>query len=179
MNYFFKSYHTVSWKLTFHQLTFQFNIILYESVFMLSFYIRANVVRLQKITHIHFASRLFQWFKKCLLKQTNTFLSKNLCYLRLFSVYKWCINGKILNSYSNQFKYGGTLITFNQFDSCISNEHKFDLFSSDIHTEAVQAALAKHKEEKMALPMPTKRRSTYVQSPIDNCTPPGKIPHTI
>ncbi|XP_017575556.1 disco-interacting protein 2 homolog B-A isoform X4 [Pygocentrus nattereri] len=45
-------------------------------------------------------------------------------------------------------------------------------YRSDIHTEAVQAALAKHKEEKMALPMPTKRRSTYVQSPIDNCTPP-------
>ncbi len=49
------------------------------------------------------------------------------------------------------------------------------LFVSDIHTEAVQAALAKHKEEKMALPMPTKRRSAYVQSPIDNCTPPGNI----
>nr|XP_021329789.1 disco-interacting protein 2 homolog B-A isoform X3 [Danio rerio] len=47
-----------------------------------------------------------------------------------------------------------------------------DRYRSDIHTEAVQAALAKHKEEKMALPMPTKRRSTYVQSPIDNCTPP-------
>uniref|UniRef100_A0A3Q1I9V5 DMAP1-binding domain-containing protein n=1 Tax=Anabas testudineus TaxID=64144 RepID=A0A3Q1I9V5_ANATE len=48
------------------------------------------------------------------------------------------------------------------------------LFSihSDIHTEAVQAALAKHKEEKMALPMPTKRRSTYVQSPIETRTPP-------
>uniref|UniRef100_A0A3B3CJV6 Disco-interacting protein 2 homolog Ba n=1 Tax=Oryzias melastigma TaxID=30732 RepID=A0A3B3CJV6_ORYME len=41
-----------------------------------------------------------------------------------------------------------------------------------IHTEAVQAALAKHKEEKMALPMPTKRRSAFVQSPIDGCTPP-------
>uniref|UniRef100_A0A8C9WHH2 Disco-interacting protein 2 homolog Bb n=1 Tax=Scleropages formosus TaxID=113540 RepID=A0A8C9WHH2_SCLFO len=41
-----------------------------------------------------------------------------------------------------------------------------------IHTEAVQAALAKHKEQKMALPMPTKRRSAYVQSPVDNCTPP-------
>uniref|UniRef100_A0A6Q2ZFW9 DMAP1-binding domain-containing protein n=1 Tax=Esox lucius TaxID=8010 RepID=A0A6Q2ZFW9_ESOLU len=47
-----------------------------------------------------------------------------------------------------------------------------DRYRSDIHTEAVQAALAKHKEEKMALPMPTKRRSTYVQSPINNCTPP-------
>uniref|UniRef100_A0A8C2Z4V9 Disco-interacting protein 2 homolog Bb n=1 Tax=Cyclopterus lumpus TaxID=8103 RepID=A0A8C2Z4V9_CYCLU len=43
---------------------------------------------------------------------------------------------------------------------------------ADIHTEAVQAALAKHKEEKMALPMPTKRRSTYVQSPIETRTPP-------
>uniref|UniRef100_A0A8C9V4R7 Disco-interacting protein 2 homolog Bb n=1 Tax=Scleropages formosus TaxID=113540 RepID=A0A8C9V4R7_SCLFO len=43
---------------------------------------------------------------------------------------------------------------------------------TDIHTEAVQAALAKHKEQKMALPMPTKRRSAYVQSPVDNCTPP-------
>lgn len=45
-------------------------------------------------------------------------------------------------------------------------------YRSDIHTEAVQAALAKHKEEKMALPMPTKRRSAFVQSPIDTCTPP-------
>uniref|UniRef100_A0A8D0HMQ4 Disco interacting B n=1 Tax=Sphenodon punctatus TaxID=8508 RepID=A0A8D0HMQ4_SPHPU len=45
-------------------------------------------------------------------------------------------------------------------------------YRSDIHTEAVQAALAKHKEQKMALPMPTKRRSTFVQSPSDACTPP-------
>lgn len=45
---------------------------------------------------------------------------------------------------------------------------------ADIHTEAVQAALAKHKEEKMALPMPTKRRSTYVPSPIETRTPPGR-----
>uniref|UniRef100_A0AAV2M526 DMAP1-binding domain-containing protein n=1 Tax=Knipowitschia caucasica TaxID=637954 RepID=A0AAV2M526_KNICA len=47
-----------------------------------------------------------------------------------------------------------------------------DRYRSDIHTEAVQAALAKHKEEKIALPMPTKRRSTYVQSPINTRTPP-------
>uniref|UniRef100_A0AAQ5ZSY2 DMAP1-binding domain-containing protein n=1 Tax=Amphiprion ocellaris TaxID=80972 RepID=A0AAQ5ZSY2_AMPOC len=47
-----------------------------------------------------------------------------------------------------------------------------DRYRSDIHTEAVQAALAKHKEEKMALPMPTKRRSTYVPSPIETRTPP-------
>ncbi|KFO33492.1 Disco-interacting protein 2 like protein B [Fukomys damarensis] len=45
-------------------------------------------------------------------------------------------------------------------------------YRSDIHTEAVQAALAKHKEQKMALPMPTKRRSTFIQSPADACTPP-------
>uniref|UniRef100_A0A8C5C667 Disco-interacting protein 2 homolog Bb n=1 Tax=Gadus morhua TaxID=8049 RepID=A0A8C5C667_GADMO len=44
-------------------------------------------------------------------------------------------------------------------------------YRSDIHTEAVQAALAKHKEEKMALPMPTKRRSTYVPSPVETRTP--------
>uniref|UniRef100_A0A3B3ZPS2 DMAP1-binding domain-containing protein n=1 Tax=Periophthalmus magnuspinnatus TaxID=409849 RepID=A0A3B3ZPS2_9GOBI len=50
-----------------------------------------------------------------------------------------------------------------------------DRYRSDIHTEAVQAALAKHKEEKMALPMPTKRRSTYVQSPINTRTPPGSL----
>uniref|UniRef100_A0A672JJB2 Disco-interacting protein 2 homolog Bb n=1 Tax=Salarias fasciatus TaxID=181472 RepID=A0A672JJB2_SALFA len=49
-----------------------------------------------------------------------------------------------------------------------------DRYRSDIHTEAVQAALAKHKQEKMALPMPTKRRSTYVQSPINTRTPPGR-----
>lgn len=49
---------------------------------------------------------------------------------------------------------------------------------TDIHTEAVQAALAKHKEEKMALPMPTKRRSTYVPSPIETRTPPGRTKRT-
>uniref|UniRef100_A0A671XV01 Disco-interacting protein 2 homolog B-A-like n=1 Tax=Sparus aurata TaxID=8175 RepID=A0A671XV01_SPAAU len=53
-----------------------------------------------------------------------------------------------------------------------------DRYRSDIHTEAVQAALAKHKEEKMALPMPTKRRSTYVQSPIETRTPPGSDDET-
>ncbi|XP_062872276.1 disco-interacting protein 2 homolog B-A isoform X2 [Trichomycterus rosablanca] len=47
-----------------------------------------------------------------------------------------------------------------------------DRYRSDIHTEAVQAALAKHKEKKMALPMPTKRRSTFVHSALENCTPP-------
>ncbi|KAG5833881.1 hypothetical protein ANANG_G00280600 [Anguilla anguilla] len=42
-------------------------------------------------------------------------------------------------------------------------------FRSDIHTEAVQAALAKYKERKM--PMPSKRRSVLVQSSVEACTP--------
>uniref|UniRef100_A0AAX7SGB3 DMAP1-binding domain-containing protein n=1 Tax=Astatotilapia calliptera TaxID=8154 RepID=A0AAX7SGB3_ASTCA len=42
----------------------------------------------------------------------------------------------------------------------------------DVHTEAVQAALAKHKERKMAVPMPSKRRSLVVQSSMDAYTPP-------
>ncbi|XP_064162149.1 disco-interacting protein 2 homolog B-A [Anguilla rostrata] len=46
-----------------------------------------------------------------------------------------------------------------------------DRYRSDIHTEAVQAALALHKAQKMALPMPTKRRSTKAQSAITS-TPP-------
>ncbi|KAM5281322.1 disco-interacting protein 2 homolog A isoform 5-T5 [Ctenodactylus gundi] len=43
-------------------------------------------------------------------------------------------------------------------------------FRSDIHTEAVQAALAKYKERKM--PMPSKRRSALVHSSVDAHTPP-------
>ena len=41
-----------------------------------------------------------------------------------------------------------------------------------MHTEAVQAALAKYKERKM--PMPSKRRSVLVQSSVEACTPPGE-----
>lgn len=44
----------------------------------------------------------------------------------------------------------------------------------DVHTEAVQAALAKHKERKMAVPMPSKRRSLVVQTSMDAYTPPGR-----
>uniref|UniRef100_A0A4W5KH84 Disco interacting C n=1 Tax=Hucho hucho TaxID=62062 RepID=A0A4W5KH84_9TELE len=44
---------------------------------------------------------------------------------------------------------------------------------SYVHTEAVQAALAKQKERgKMAVPMPSKRRSLVVQSSMDAYTPP-------
>lgn len=49
---------------------------------------------------------------------------------------------------------------------------------SDVHTEAVQAALAKHKERKMAVPMPSKRRSLVVQTSMDAYTPPGMGPAT-
>lgn len=48
----------------------------------------------------------------------------------------------------------------------------------DVHTEAVQAALAKHKERKMAVPMPSKRRSLVVQTSMDAYTPPGMGPLT-
>ncbi|RXN07093.1 disco-interacting 2 -like protein [Labeo rohita] len=47
-------------------------------------------------------------------------------------------------------------------------------FRSDLHTEAVQAALAKYKERKM--PMPSKRRSVLVQSSVEACTPPVQHP---
>ncbi|XP_070945751.1 disco-interacting protein 2 homolog C-like isoform X5 [Macaca nemestrina] len=46
--------------------------------------------------------------------------------------------------------------------------------SHDVHTEAVQAALARHKERKMAVPVPSKRRSLVVQTSMDAYTPPGK-----
>ncbi|KAJ8350044.1 hypothetical protein SKAU_G00251740 [Synaphobranchus kaupii] len=59
----------------------------------------------------------------------------------------------------------------------VSKQHKTratnsrdERFRSDIHTEAVQAALAKYKERKM--PMPSKRRSVLVQSSVEACTPP-------
>uniref|UniRef100_A0A8C9G5B4 Disco interacting protein 2 homolog A n=1 Tax=Pavo cristatus TaxID=9049 RepID=A0A8C9G5B4_PAVCR len=42
--------------------------------------------------------------------------------------------------------------------------------SVDVHTEAVQAALAKYKERKM--PMPSKRRSVLVHSSVETYTPP-------
>ncbi|XP_070946063.1 disco-interacting protein 2 homolog C-like [Macaca nemestrina] len=51
-------------------------------------------------------------------------------------------------------------------------------FQMDVHTEAVQAALARHKEQKMAVPMPSKRRSLVVQTSMDAYTPPGhKVSH--
>ncbi|XP_033712185.1 disco-interacting protein 2 homolog A isoform X2 [Tursiops truncatus] len=43
-------------------------------------------------------------------------------------------------------------------------------FRSDVHTEAVQAALAKYKERKM--PMPSKRRSVLTHTAVEAYTPP-------
>ncbi|MBN3295176.1 DIP2A protein, partial [Amia calva] len=51
-----------------------------------------------------------------------------------------------------------------------STNSRDERFRSDVHTEAVQAALAKYKERKM--PMPSKRRSVLVQSSVEACTPP-------
>uniref|UniRef100_A0A3Q2E602 Disco-interacting protein 2 homolog C-like n=1 Tax=Cyprinodon variegatus TaxID=28743 RepID=A0A3Q2E602_CYPVA len=44
----------------------------------------------------------------------------------------------------------------------------------NVHTEAVQAVLARHVERKMAVPMPSKRRSLVVQTSMDAYTPPGE-----
>lgn len=49
---------------------------------------------------------------------------------------------------------------------------------SDVHTEAVQAVLARHVERKVAVPMPSKRRSLVVQTSMDAYTPPGDETHT-
>nr|KAF6394465.1 disco interacting protein 2-like protein A [Rousettus aegyptiacus] len=43
-------------------------------------------------------------------------------------------------------------------------------FRSDVHTEAVQAALAKYKERKV--PLPSKRRSALAHPSVETCTPP-------
>ncbi|XP_028328199.1 disco-interacting protein 2 homolog C isoform X2 [Gouania willdenowi] len=53
-----------------------------------------------------------------------------------------------------------------------SSGSRDERYRSDVHTEAVQAALAKHKEKKMAVPMPSKRRSLVVQTSMDTYTPP-------
>ncbi|KAJ7407397.1 hypothetical protein BTVI_63346 [Pitangus sulphuratus] len=52
-----------------------------------------------------------------------------------------------------------------------STNSRDERFRSDVHTEAVQAALAKYKERKM--PMPSKRRSVLVHSSVETYTPPG------
>ncbi|XP_062843834.1 disco-interacting protein 2 homolog C isoform X3 [Trichomycterus rosablanca] len=46
-------------------------------------------------------------------------------------------------------------------------------YHSDVHSEAVQAALERQCERKMAVPMPSKRRSLVTQSSMEAYTPPG------
>uniref|UniRef100_A0A8D2QHF8 Disco interacting A n=1 Tax=Zonotrichia albicollis TaxID=44394 RepID=A0A8D2QHF8_ZONAL len=52
-----------------------------------------------------------------------------------------------------------------------SRERGKRVSSAYVHTEAVQAALAKYKERKM--PMPSKRRSVLVHSSVETYTPPA------
>ncbi|XP_019730595.1 disco-interacting protein 2 homolog C [Hippocampus comes] len=54
---------------------------------------------------------------------------------------------------------------------CLSGSRD-ERYRSDIHSEAVQAALAKHGERKMAVPMPSKRRSLVVHNSMEAYTPP-------
>ncbi|XP_078537555.1 disco-interacting protein 2 homolog A isoform X1 [Lissotriton helveticus] len=51
-----------------------------------------------------------------------------------------------------------------------STNSRDERFRSDVHTEAVQAALAKYKERKM--PMPSKRRTTSGHPSVETYTPP-------
>ncbi|XP_054609765.1 disco-interacting protein 2 homolog C isoform X1 [Dunckerocampus dactyliophorus] len=58
-----------------------------------------------------------------------------------------------------------------RYRRCLSGSRD-ERYRSDVHTEAVQAALAKHRERKMAVPMPSKRRSLVVQNSMEAYTPP-------
>ncbi|XP_044160849.1 disco-interacting protein 2 homolog A isoform X1 [Bufo gargarizans] len=60
--------------------------------------------------------------------------------------------------------------TANKQQRSRSTSSRDERFRSDVHTEAVQAALAKYKERKM--PMPSKRRSALVQPSVETYTPP-------
>ncbi|XP_062893521.1 disco-interacting protein 2 homolog B-like isoform X2 [Mobula hypostoma] len=55
---------------------------------------------------------------------------------------------------------------------CRSRGSRDERYRSDIHMEAVQAALAKHREQKLALPMPTKRQLVSGKTPAKPATPP-------
>ncbi|XP_069589381.1 disco-interacting protein 2 homolog A isoform X6 [Ranitomeya imitator] len=63
--------------------------------------------------------------------------------------------------------------TTNKQQRSRSTSSRDERFRSDVHTEAVQAALAKYKERKM--PMPSKRRSALVQPSLETYTPPESV----
>uniref|UniRef100_A0AAY4EHY4 DMAP1-binding domain-containing protein n=1 Tax=Denticeps clupeoides TaxID=299321 RepID=A0AAY4EHY4_9TELE len=73
--------------------------------------------------------------------------------------------GKLLSPYIPQIQ--GEAAAPSQIT--LDGKHNSTL-EPNLHTEAVQAALAKYKERKM--PMPSKRRSVLVQSSVEACTPP-------
>ncbi|XP_030629546.1 disco-interacting protein 2 homolog C [Chanos chanos] len=53
-----------------------------------------------------------------------------------------------------------------------SSGSRDERYCSDVYSEAVQAALQRQKEKKMAVPMPSKRRSLLTQTSVDAYTPP-------
>ncbi|XP_041435189.1 disco-interacting protein 2 homolog A isoform X7 [Xenopus laevis] len=86
------------------------------------------------------------------------------------------VNGWVDPSLQAENKLAGSsqiLITANKQQRSRSTSSRDERFRSDIHTEAVQAALAKYKERKM--PMPSKRRSALVQPTVDTYTPPESV----
>uniref|UniRef100_A0A8C7NHB4 DMAP1-binding domain-containing protein n=1 Tax=Oncorhynchus mykiss TaxID=8022 RepID=A0A8C7NHB4_ONCMY len=53
-----------------------------------------------------------------------------------------------------------------------SNRESVERTENYVHSEAVQAVLARHVESNVAVPMPSKRRSLVVQTSMDAYTPP-------
>uniref|UniRef100_A0A8C2RES3 DMAP1-binding domain-containing protein n=1 Tax=Capra hircus TaxID=9925 RepID=A0A8C2RES3_CAPHI len=75
------------------------------------------------------------------------------------------------SSDSFYFQFGGFLgLNLKILESC-NGCFCCCYFCADVHTEAVQAALAKYKERKM--PMPSKRRSVLTHASVEAYTPPG------
>uniref|UniRef100_A0A8B9HUG1 Disco-interacting protein 2 homolog A n=1 Tax=Astyanax mexicanus TaxID=7994 RepID=A0A8B9HUG1_ASTMX len=74
--------------------------------------------------------------------------------------------GKLLAPYIPQIQVEES----ERLNTVFKNSSSTAAVSVYLHTEAVQAALAKYKERKM--PMPSKRRSVLVQSSVEACTPP-------
>lgn len=56
---------------------------------------------------------------------------------------------------------------------CMNILFSLSLSVEDVHSEAVQAALQRQCERKMAVPMPSKRHSLVVQTSMEAYTPPG------
>uniref|UniRef100_A0A8C7LCX3 Disco-interacting protein 2 homolog Cb n=1 Tax=Oncorhynchus kisutch TaxID=8019 RepID=A0A8C7LCX3_ONCKI len=73
-------------------------------------------------------------------------------------------------------EFGGIFVSLSVCDfDCIFLTRSFFFY---VHSEAVQAVLARHVESNVAVPMPSKRRSLVVQTSMDAYTPPGET-HTL